>query len=347
MKEWYLTTPIPNITSGYESDSISEYAQNNFTDVLETTFSDIVILYSSDLSESSVEKCIVQGNISNSQTKSIERAVLFPIGTSITGNYIFYDNAYWLLIGYPGNNKSYEKIIAVLCNYRLFWQNVDGKIISRHAWVQNASAYNNGESGNNTITLQSNQFMIYLPYDDDTLLLDNGLRMHISRSNRKCKPYKLTRPDDIAYGYGEKGVLNLVFTQDEYNPTDDKLVELEDGKSVWICNYFSPTTPTEPTPPDETANLFANITGNTNLKVGYSRSYLVNFTDKDGAAVEDVNFEWTVESDFADKITQTVSGNTIKLSVDDDSLIGESFLLSVLLEGKRNGEIKITIVEGF
>lgn len=347
MKEWYLTTPIPNITSGYESDSISEYAQNNFTDVLETTFSDIVILYSGDLSESSVEKCIVQGNVSNSQTKSIERAVLFPIGTSTTGNYIFYDNAYWLLIGYPGNNKSYEKVIAVLCNYRLFWQNVDGKIISRYAWVQNASAYNNGESGNNTITLQSNQFMVYVPYDDDTLLLDNGLRIHMSRSNRKCKPYELTRPDDIAYGYGEKGVLNLVFTQDEHNPNEDKLIELNDGKSVWICNYSSPTTPPDPTPPDETANLFANISGNTNLKVGFSRSYLVNFTDKDGAAVEDVNFEWNVESDFADKISQTVSGNTINLCVDDDSLIGESFLLSIKMENNVVNNIKITIVEGF
>lgn len=345
MKEWYLTTPIPNITSGYESDLISEYAQNNFADVLETTFSDKVILYSSDLLESSVEKCVVQGNTSNSQSKSTERTILFPIGVSTTGKYIFFDNNYWLLIGYPGNNKSYEKIIAVLCNYKLQWQNSDGQIISRYAWVQNASAYNNGESGNNTITLQSNQYMVYIPYDDDTLLLDNGIRMHMSRSNIRCKPYKLTRPDDIAYGYGEKGVLNIIFTQDEYNPSEDRLVELENGKSVWICKYFSPTPPPNPDPPDETANLFANITGNTNLKVGYSRSYSVNFTDKDGVAIEGVNYEWNVESDFADKISQTISGNTIKLQVNDDSLIGSHFLLCVLVEGKRVGEIEITVVE--
>ncbi|MSS09496.1 hypothetical protein FYJ38_12690 [Clostridium sp. WB02_MRS01] len=347
MKEWYLTTPIPNITSGYESDSISEYAQNNFTDVLETTFSDIVILYSGDLSESSVEKCIVQGNVSNSQTKSIERAVLFPIGTSTTGNYIFYDNAYWLLIGYPGNNKSYEKVIAVLCNYRLFWQNSDGKIVSRYAWVQNASAYNNGESGNNTITLQSNQFMVYVPYDDDTLLLDNGIRMHMSRSNRKCKPYKLTRPDDIAYGYGEKGVLNLVFTQDEYNPEKDKLIELDDESSVWICNYFSPTTTPVPTPPDETANLSAVISGNTSLKIGFERTYTVTFSDADGNAVDDVEFEWNVVSDFDDKIFRFVNGKTIKLKVDDDSLIDESFLLSVTIGGNHVTKVRITLAEGF
>ena len=265
----------------------------------------------------------------------------------MVGDYVEWSNNIWLVYEADSDDEIYTDGNLRQCQYELFWQNSDGQIISRHAWVQNASAYNNGESGNNTITLQSNQFMIYLPYDDDTLLLDNGLRMHISRSNRKCKPYKLTRPDDIAYGYGEKGVLNLVFTQDEYNPTDDKLVELEDGKSVWICNYFSPIIPPDPTPPDETANLFANISGNTNLKVGFSRSYLVNFTDKDGAAVEDVNFEWNVESDFADKISQTVSGNTINLCVDDDSLIGESFLLSIKMENNVVNNIKITIVEGF
>lgn len=265
----------------------------------------------------------------------------------LAGDYVEWSNNIWLVYEADSDDEVYTDGNLRQCQYELYWQNSDGKIISRHAWVQNASAYNNGESGNSTITLQSNQFMVYVPYDDDTLLLDNGLRMHISRSNGKCKPYKLTRPDDIAMGYGEKGVLSLVFTQDEYNPSEDRLVELEDGKSVWICKYFSPTPPPNPDPPDETANLFANITGNTNLKVGYSRSYLVNFTDKDGATVEDVNFVWTVESDFADKISQTISGNTIKLQVDDDSLIGSHFLLEIWVEGKKIGEIEITIIEGF
>ena len=265
----------------------------------------------------------------------------------LAGDYVEWSNNIWLVYEADSDDEIYTDGNLRQCQYELFWQNSDGQIISRHAWVQNASAYNNGESGNNTITLQSNQFMVYMPYDDDTLLLDNGLRMHISRSNRKCKPYKLTRPDDIAMGYGEKGVLGLVFTQDEYNPTEAKLIELEDGRSVWICKYFSPPTPPDPNPPDETANLFANISGNTNLKVGYSRSYLVNFTDKDGAAVEDVDFEWNVEGDFADKVKKTVSGNTIKLQVDDDSLIGSHFLLEIWVEGKKIGEIDITIVESF
>ena len=134
-------------------------------------------------------------------------------------------------------------------------------------------------------------------------------------------------------------ILTLSF--DAFNKDLDKRVKRDDGSEIWIASYIpSPTTPSNPDPPDETANLFANITGNTNLKAGYSRTYSVNFTDKDGAPLEDVDFEWNVESDFTDEISQSVSGNTIKLSVGDDSLIGESFLLSVLVDGEKLGDIE-------
>ena len=142
--------------------------------------------------------------------------------------------------------------------------------------------------------------------------------------------------------------MSLTLSFDAFNKDLDKRVKRDDGSEIWIASYItSPTTPSNPDLPDETANLFANIIGNTNLKVGFTRSYLVNFTDKDGAAIADVNFEWNVESDFSDKLGKVVLGDTIKLSLDDDSLIGESFLLSVLVEGKKMGVIEITVVEGF
>ena len=67
MKEWYLTTPKPNIVSGYESDAISEYSQSNFTDVLETLFSDTVLLYNNTLTESKEIQCVIQGNSADTQ----------------------------------------------------------------------------------------------------------------------------------------------------------------------------------------------------------------------------------------------------------------------------------------
>ena len=56
MKEWYMTGYSPNNVGGYESDAISEYAQSNFTDVLLTDFSDDVVIYNHDMTESTEMK---------------------------------------------------------------------------------------------------------------------------------------------------------------------------------------------------------------------------------------------------------------------------------------------------
>lgn len=264
----------------------------------------------------------------------------------VIGDYFFdgADNTYWICTESFNVDSIHYKGKLTQCNYNLYWQNSDGKIISRYAWVQNASAYNNGESGNNTITLQSNQYMVYLPYDEDTRLLDKH-RIHMSRDIRKCKPYELTRPDDIAFGYGDKGLINLIFTQVQYNQDEDILITLDDGTEVWICDYFSPAP--SPTPPDETTDLSASISGNTNLKIGYERTYTVVFKDLDGNIIDNVDFEWNITGNFNDKIAKSISGNTIKLKVSDDSLISESFLLSVNVNNVSISQIEINIIEGF
>ena len=271
----------------------------------------------------------------------------------LAGDYVEWADSMWLVLNADSDDEVYTDGNLRQCQHRIYWQKADGTIISRYAYTENASSYSNGETGNNTITLQSNQFMVYLPYDEETAELDNGKRVHMSRSNAKCKPYELTRPDDVTYGFGEKGVLNIIFTQTQYNQEKDKLITLEDGTQAWICDYIDsspPTPPSEPTTPDETEDLSVTISGNTNLKVGFSRTYTVNFTDESGNEVDwnDVGFSWNIISDFdSGLIEQTISGNTIKLSVDDENLIGGSFILSVVMDTVTLAQIEITVADVF
>ena len=262
----------------------------------------------------------------------------------LAGDYVEWADSMWLVLNADCDDEVYTDGNLRQCQHRIYWQKADGTIVSRFAYTENASAYNNGETGNNTITLESNQFMVYIPYDKETAELDNGKRIHMSRSNAKCKPYELTRPDDITYGFGEKGVLNIIFTQTQYNQDKDKLITLEDGTQVWICDYI-PT----PLPPssssDETAVLNATITGNKNLKIGFSRTYTATLSDADGNEVDwdGSLYGWNVVSDFA--VEQNIDKNKIKLFVDDDSLIGESFLLQVIKLDDNTvvSEVKITV----
>ena len=211
----------------------------------------------------------------------------------LAGDYVEWADSMWLVLNADSDDEVYTDGNLRQCQHRIYWQKADGTIVSRYAYTENASAYNNGETGNNTITLQSNQFMVYLPYDEETAELDNGKRVHMSRSNAKCKPYELTRPDDVTYGFGEKGILNIIFTQTQYNQENDKLITLEDGTQAWICDYIDSTTtpPSEPTTPDEAEDLSAKITfkGSQELIIGGSYKTLTgSFVNKDGNITSDI-----------------------------------------------------------
>lgn len=262
----------------------------------------------------------------------------------LAGDYVEWADSMWLVLNADSDDEVYTDGNLRQCQHRIYWQKEDGTIVSRYSYTENASAYNNGETGNNTITLQSNQFMVYLPYDEETAELDNGKRVHMSRSNAKCKPYELTRPDDITYGFGEKGVLNIIFTQTQYNQENDKLITLEDGTQAWICDYIdsSPTPPSEPTTPDETEDLFGTISGSKNLKVNIPTTYtaIIYGSDNNESAWDDTANAWRIISDF--EVKTEINGNKITINVDED-YVDSSFILRAVKSSNDSILAEITI----
>lgn len=240
----------------------------------------------------------------------------------LAGDYVEWADSMWLVLNADSDDEVYTDGNLRQCQHCIYWQKSDGTIVSRYAYTENASAYNNGEAGNHTITLQSNQFMVYLPYDEETAELDNGKRVHMSRSNSKCKPYELTRPDDVTYGFGKKGVLNIIFTQTQYNQENDKLITLEDGTQAWICDYidsYSTPQPPQPSNPDETADLWNMKINCPNLEIkptGYPKTLTATlYNTKTGETIPDIIYEWNIQSDISEFISYTVVDNVLKISL--------------------------------
>ena len=336
MQEWYLLTSDtrPNATGGYENDAFLDYKDDAFQEALQTDISTTVTLYNYNLTKSRQIRCIIQGNTADTQLKSLERTVLASIGTLKAGMYILFEDRYWLITGYPGNNKIYEKATMILCQYKLRWQDDSGKVIERWANFTSASKYDTGHSGNQTIMLTSNNFTIWIPEDDDSATLDTR-RVFIDRDEvHPTKVFEITRSDDVLYLFGEEhgGILSFIADKDELNPEVDR-------PDLGLCDYKEPTS--LPPEPDETTDLSAVISGKSNLINGFSRTYSVEFKDSNGDIKQDVDFTWNVESDF--DVQQTINGSQIELSVDDKSLIGSSFILQVLVQDKVLSEFEITI----
>lgn len=351
MKEWYLMTnnTRPNALGGFENESYTDFKEDAFVESLETNIASTVILYNSDLSKGKDIRCIVQGNTADTQLKSLERTILAPIGTLKAGIYIYYDDSYWLLTGYLGNNKIYEKITASLCNFKLRWQNSSGRIIERWVYSTDFTKYSSGTTGNNTVTVGDNQYGLILPIDDEIKALKRDMRFPIDFDDAiEPDVYSLTNRKVVLYNYlnsNKGGTMILTMSFDAFNKDSDKHVTLNDGTQAWICGYHASTALPTSTEPNETTDLCAFISGNTNLKCGYSRVYTVSFTDKDDNEISDVDFNWNIVSDF--DIEQIISGDTIKLKVSDGSLIRESFLLQVLVDDIVIAEVEITIIDDF
>lgn len=114
--------------------------------------------------------------------------------------------------------------------------------------------------------------------------------------------------------------------------------DVKETVSINVSDSSEPVTPT--------GNTYT-ISGNTNLKNGFSRTYTLTITDSSGNDITSSqnDYSWNIVSDFTDKIEQVITDNKIKLTVDDENLFDESFVLQVLVNSDVKVSITITIVE--
>lgn len=346
MQDWYLLNQDtrPNVTGGYENDAFLENKDDAFAEALETDIATSVILYNSDLSISKQIRCIIQGNTANTQLKSLERTVLFQIGTVKAGMYIFFENRYWLIDGYPGNNGIYEKATMVLCQYLLRWQNSSGEIIERWCNAVSASKYDVGENGNFTIALSSNTYTIKLPGDEECLNLDRK-RVFIDRKKiNPDKVFKLTRSDDVLYDYGDEyhgSILSFIADKTELNLQTD-------NRELKICDYIdvnNPVTPEDGEKPE--LHIFADIIGNDSIKINRLKTFYVKFfSDKNKTIpITYSDFNWKIDSDM--ELENTTKENSVSIKATNDKYIGKFFKLQIVINSVIIAEKKIEICNLF
>lgn len=268
------------------------------------------------------------------------------------GDYIEWNNQIWLVTLLDSNDKTYHSGYMYLCTVPLRWQNSNGEIVERWAYSEDFTKYSSGISSNNTTTVGDNQYGLTLPIDEETKTLKRDMRFPIDFDDaEEPEIYKLTNRkvmlNNNSY-FDRGGTMVATMSFNELNKSTDKRVVMSDGKEVWICDYISPTTP--PEEDDETTILSGTITGtisgNKNLKVGFSRTYTANLVDEDGNAVEwSDEFKWNIVGDF--EVSLTESGNKVELLVDDEDLVDEMFKLTLCQGDKILDEIVITIVSPF
>lgn len=343
MKEWYLMdNHTPNAMSGYEGDILSDYGQSNFNDMMETTFSDSVILYNHDLSESKEIRCIIQGNHAHTMLNSMKRSGLFPVGTVKAGMYVYFDKSFWLITGCPGSNKVYEKVVMDICQYKLKWQNKNGDIVERWGNFSSASKYDDGLYEGKTVNVTSDNLNILLPHDEDGIELEHK-RVFIDSKKPPEKVYVISRTDDVLFDYGEHGgILSFIADKTELDTS-------KDNQELGVCDYIPKDTESgtndEVVMPDGLVGC--TILGDKKLKCGFGRTYTAKIVDETGNAIEWTNdYKWKIVGDV--KVDTTIDNGAIALCVDDEDFVDCSFKLQVLdRDDAVIAQIEITVISIF
>ena len=361
MTEWYLmdNSTRPNMLGGYENQGFVDFKNDAFFEVLGTDIADFAILYNSDLSWSKKIRCIIQNNTADGADSSFTRTVLTPIGLTHTGMYIYFDRRYWLIVGYPGNNKIYEKVVVVQCQYLLRWQNAERKIIERWACEESYGQSALGTANGQIIKLATGAYTLTLPIDNETKFVDIDKRIPIDLEGVD-NPHiyivtgrQVKRNDCDIRRHDGNLELTLTFTQ--FDVERDKKVKTDDGREVWIADYHEPSDPKpdpvepqpdpdpEPEPEDKITGVIT-YTGQPTIRMGgTAKTFGIRFTDdKDHS---DTVVTWKISNDREGIRVMSDADNSITLRIDDDEeLLEHVFALEAYVNDELIAPVEITIV---
>lgn len=349
-QEWYLLSGPNNQLSGFEEEAINDFGEEGFLELLQTEIAYDVEILNYDLSEKIETRAIIESNLSDTKLKTMQRVMLVPIGTCKAGMYVKYKDKYWLIVGLVDNNKIYEKAVIVLCNYLLSWVDDDG-INQRWVNCTSASQYNNGETGMKFYMVRSDQLMVLTPNDDKCLLLNSGQRFIIDKrcsvyekkfdngiekdTSNPVTVYKITRSDTVLFDYQDQGHSEFMAYQDEQHETDGYYVV--GGKGYWLCsppNIEKTQEKLTCSIEKESDEIYVDLD---------SGIFTSHFFDADGFEI-DVSPVWEIESDFDSSLLHVeYIGNTMMISITDDSLINKSFILKLSSSDENYESTQTTI----
>lgn len=158
---------------------------------------------------------------------SKKRQLLCPIGTIQSGDYIFHNNEFWIVVGLVDNNGFYEKAVLYYCNWMLKIEcpQLDDGIVSYPIYIQNAVQYNSGVTNASNIVIGSNQHLIYIQCNEETISINRDTRLLIDKDDKTPNVFKITRIDPITFNFGNKGVITWMVSECQTEFGNDNIEE--------------------------------------------------------------------------------------------------------------------------
>lgn len=342
-KSWYkMTRPLFN--SGFEDDEFWAYGQDGFNEVLDSFIGSDVKIYDKSLHIKPQEvRAIIQNATSDVFNSTTVRQILCNIGILKCGQYVKDSDVIWMVSSFPDNNRIYEKAVLWKCKHSIrFISPITGEIVEYPVYSTNSTQYGTGEKEKTNISVGDDQHLIYIPYNEETIMLDDHFRFIMDKNKVNPTVYRITRVDPVSYAVGkefqEDGLIQWSVIETQFN-------EERDSRDHMVADYYSPNVGGVDTIPGENAKMkLIDFDGDYMLAIGESKEIEVDCFDADGEQLE--QFEFSVQYENSDAIRSVdIDGRLIKVTANHDTRhIGKVFELHVISEELHSeASIKIQI----
>ena len=228
-KEWTIMGSPPSYTnSNLENKDFEFFSNGYFQDIANSPLGESLLIYKARPSNTQYEpttlKGVVQQVTADGEDASKKRQILCPIGVLDSGDYVFYKDSYWIVVGLVDDNGFYAKAVMYYCNWILKFQcpYLHGEIIEYPVYCQNAVQYNSGVTKASQLQVGSNQNLIYIQGNEETLSVQRDARFLIDKDIKNPMSFKLTNTDTTSFNFKNKGVLSWMVAecQTEYSNDD-------------------------------------------------------------------------------------------------------------------------------
>ena len=339
-KEWYRMTQ-PTFNSGFEDCEFFAYGSDGFDEVLNSFLgSDVKIYDRRVLVEPVRHRVIIQNVTSDSESSSVIRQVLTKIGVLKCGQYIATvlpsgSTAFWLVSTLPDNNRIYEKALLWKCRQTLrFRSPLSNDVVQYPIYVENATQYGTGENSREHLTIGDASYLIYLPCNEETVLIDDRFRFLMDRNHRRPTAYRVTQVDTVSYAVGDEtdgGLIRLSVVETPFN-------EETDNRELMVADYY-------PTHEESITDKISVVDPDRNelITMGESKELLVFSTSADGNLVSVSEFDYMITD--GNEICESTSktGNKITIHVKSyKETVGRTITLRVS-RGLASAEIMLTV----
>lgn len=218
-----------------EDDEFAWYAKQGFEEVLHSFMGENIEVRQSRITdEPYVMRAIVQNRTTDNPQFATLRQMLYAMDDHVEcGNYIKWNDEWWVVPYLPGDNGMYQKAYLWYCNYNLkFVSPLTNEVVEYPVYTENATRYNSGERDTEKMTIGTSQHIAYIPNNDETILINHGMRFVFDCNKMQPTIMRVTQVDSTSYSYGNADtvrLLRLTLKEDQFNAiTDDTLVGVAD-----------------------------------------------------------------------------------------------------------------------